>query len=52
MVENMRKNKITITFEAIGDKEEIKSNIEKYIVKEVFNSIWNVSNFNAKVEGE
>ena len=45
----MRKNKITITFEAIADKEEIETAIERDIVDKVYQSVWNVSNFEAKI---
>jgi hypothetical protein len=45
----VEKHKITITFEAIADKEEIETAIERDIVNKVCQSIWNVSNFEAKV---
>ena len=45
----VEKHKITITFEAIADKEEIETAIERDIVDKVYQSIWNVSNFEAKV---
>jgi hypothetical protein len=45
----VEKHKITITFEAIADKEEIETAIERDIVDKVSQSIWNVSNFEAKV---
>jgi glucose-6-phosphate-specific signal transduction histidine kinase len=45
----VEKHKITITFEAIADKEEIETAIERDIVDKVCQSICNVSNFEAKV---
>lgn len=45
----VEKHKITITFEAIADKEEIETAIERDIVDKVYQSVWNVSNFEAKI---
>ena len=44
------KNKITITFQAIEDKQEIETAIERDIIQKIYNSIWNISGLNVKVE--
>jgi len=44
------KNKITITFKAIADKKETETAIERDIIQEIYNHIWNVSELDVKVE--
>ena len=44
------KNKKTITLKAIADKKETETAIERDIIKEIYNHIWNVSEQDVKVE--
>ena len=44
------KNKITITFQSISDKEETETAIERDVIQYIYNSVWNVSELDVKVE--